>query len=73
MYVTLYDGNVHPGVNMLLGMGKLVGSNDQEAVATAGRDLQESAKGASERIVELVGEVCLNPVHHIHSNADTLV
>ncbi len=57
MYVTLYDGNVHPGVNMLLGMGGLVGSNDREAVAAAGKELQDWAEGASDQIVHLIAEV----------------
>ena len=57
MYVTLYDSNVHPGVNMLLGMGKLVGSNDQAAIAAAGVEIQDWAQGASDRIVQLVTEV----------------
>lgn len=57
MYVTLYDGNVHPGVNMLLGMGKLVGSNDREAVAAAGKEIQDWAQGASDSIVHLIAEV----------------
>ena len=57
MYVTLYDGHVHPGVNMLLGMGKLVGSNDQEAAATAGKEIQDWAQGASDSIVRLIAEV----------------
>lgn len=59
MYVTLYDSNVHPGVNMLLGMGKLVGSNDQTAIAAAGIEIQDWAQGASDRIVQLVTEVSL--------------
>ena len=57
MYVTLYDSNVHPGVNMLLGMGKLVGSNDQVAIAAAGTEILDWAQGASDRIVQLVTEV----------------
>ncbi len=57
MYVTLYDSNVHPGVNMLLGMGKLVGSNDQAAITAAGIEIQDWAQGASDRIVQLVTEV----------------
>ena len=57
MYVTLYDSNVHPGVNMLLGMGKLVGSNDYNAIAAAGQEIQEWAQGASDQIVTLVSEV----------------
>ncbi|RPD58003.1 hypothetical protein L226DRAFT_490578, partial [Lentinus tigrinus ALCF2SS1-7] len=56
MYVTLYDGNVHPGVNMLLGMGKLVGSNNPQEVADAGQKIQDWAKEASEKIVKLVSE-----------------
>ncbi|TBU23615.1 hypothetical protein BD311DRAFT_768173 [Dichomitus squalens] len=56
MYVTLYDGNVHPGVNMLLGMGKLVGSKDQAAIAAAGTEIQGWAQGASDRIIQLVSE-----------------
>ena len=57
MYVTLYDGNIHPGVNMLLGMGKLVGTSNPEAIAAAGQDIQDWAKQASNRIVQLVSEV----------------
>ncbi|KAI0644338.1 hypothetical protein C8Q79DRAFT_141228 [Trametes meyenii] len=56
MYVTLYQGNVHPGVNMLLGMGSLVGSGDQRAVTKAGDDIQRWANAASQRITELVVE-----------------
>ncbi|KAI0666903.1 hypothetical protein C8Q78DRAFT_1082786 [Trametes maxima] len=56
MYVTLYRGNVHPGVNMLLGMGSLVGSGDQRAVTKAGDDIQRWANAASKRITELVVE-----------------
>ena len=63
MYVTLYDGNVHPGVNMLLGMGKLVGSNDREAVAEAGKEIQDWAQGASDRIVHLISEVSFFGIH----------
>ena len=59
MYVTLYDGNVHPGVNMLLGMGKLVGSGDQQALVAARCELEEWARNASNRIVQLVNEVRL--------------
>ena len=59
MYVTLYDGHVHPGVNMLLGMGKLVGSNDPDAVAAAGKEIQDWAQGASDSIVHLITEVSL--------------
>ena len=61
MYVTLYNGNVHPGVNMLLGMGKLVGSNDQAAIAAAGTEIQNWAQGASDRIIQLVSEVSPSP------------
>ena len=57
MYVTLYDGHVHPGVNMLLGMGKLVGSNDPDAVAAAGKEIQDWAQVASDSIVHLIAEV----------------
>ncbi|KAI0793599.1 hypothetical protein C8Q74DRAFT_1314667 [Fomes fomentarius] len=56
MYVTLYDSNVHPGVNMLLGMGGLVGSKDVPAIAKAGQEIQTWAQGASDKIVELVAE-----------------
>ncbi|KAI0742067.1 hypothetical protein C8Q80DRAFT_1110850 [Daedaleopsis nitida] len=56
MYVTLYDSHVHPGVNMLLGMGKLVGSDDYTAVAAAGQEIQDWAKDASDKIVQLVSE-----------------
>ncbi|KAI0644313.1 hypothetical protein C8Q79DRAFT_140560 [Trametes meyenii] len=56
MYVTLYQGNVHPGVNMLLGMGGLVGSNDHLAIAKAGGDIQQWANAASKRITEIVVE-----------------
>ncbi len=60
MYVTLYDSNVDPGVNMLLGMGGLVGSNDYPAIANAGQEIQTWAKGASDKIVELVAEVSIS-------------
>ena len=53
MYVTLYDGHVHPGVNMLLGMGKLVGSNDPDAVAAAGKEIQDWAQGADRKSTRL--------------------
>ncbi|KAI0644332.1 hypothetical protein C8Q79DRAFT_1012124 [Trametes meyenii] len=56
IYVTLYQGNVHPGVNMLLGMGGLVGSNDHLAIAKAGGDIQQWANAASKRITEIVVE-----------------
>ncbi|KAI0761392.1 hypothetical protein BD413DRAFT_666104 [Trametes elegans] len=56
MYVTLYDGNVHPGVNMLLGMGALVGSGDKRAIAAAGDRIQDWAEDASNRIASLVVE-----------------
>ena len=57
MYVTLYDDNVHPGVNMLLGMGALVGSGDKPAIAAAGDRIQDWAEDASKRIASLVVEV----------------
>ena len=42
---------------LLLGMGKLVGSNDYNAIAAAGQEIQEWAQGASDQIVTLVSEV----------------
>ena len=57
MYVTLYKGNVHPGVNMVLGMGGLVGSDNQGAIAAAGEEIKIWATAASNRIVELIEEV----------------
>ena len=71
MYVTLYDGNVHPGVNMLLGMGKLVGSNDHEAVAEAGKEIQEWAQGASDKIVHLISEVSSIDIHSRRASDDS--
>ncbi|KAI1784673.1 hypothetical protein LXA43DRAFT_194926 [Ganoderma leucocontextum] len=56
MYVTLYNKDVHPGVNMLLRMGGLVGANDANAVAKAGRDIQDWAQAANDHIVELIAE-----------------
>ena len=60
MYVTLYNGHVHPGVNMLLGMGKLVGAQDPVAVAVAGNQIQEWAQAANNQIVQLIAQVCLS-------------
>ena len=57
MYVTLYNGHVHPGVNMVLGMGGLIGSNDTAAIAAAGEEIKAWAAAASDRIVHLVSEV----------------
>ncbi|KAI1785908.1 hypothetical protein LXA43DRAFT_975985 [Ganoderma leucocontextum] len=60
MYVSLYDSNVHPGVNMLLDMGKLVGSRDQQALVAARCEIEEWARNASNRIVQLVNEAQAN-------------
>nr|VWO97729.1 Non-specific serine/threonine protein kinase (EC [Ganoderma boninense] len=69
MYVTLYDSNVHPGVNMLLGMGKLVGSNNQNAIMAASVEIQDWAQGASDRIVQLVTELMtFIPLQRAHAN-----
>ena len=57
MYVTLYNGHVHPGVNMVLGMGGLIGSNDIAAITAAGEEIKAWATTASDRIVHLVSEV----------------
>lgn len=59
MYVTLYNGHVHPGVNMVLGMGGLIGSGDQVAIAAAGEEIKTWASAASGEIVSLVRTVCL--------------
>ncbi|PIL29443.1 hypothetical protein GSI_08385 [Ganoderma sinense ZZ0214-1] len=80
MYVTLYDGNVHPGVNMLLGMGKLVGSDDREAVAAAGKEIQDWAQGASDKIVHLISERTheneqdiQNRIHELENSLGTIL
>lgn len=59
MYVTLYNKQVHPGVNMLLGMGKLVGAKDPFAIALAGKEIQAWAQDASNQMVVLITTVCL--------------
>ena len=65
MYVTLYNGHVHPGVNMVLGMGGLIGSNDKAAITAAGNDITTWASAASDQIVHLVSEVyTFNAVYH---------
>ena len=56
MYVTLYNGNVHPGVNMVFWMGGLIGSNDEAAITTAGDKITAWATAASHRIVDLITE-----------------
>ncbi|KAM5544447.1 hypothetical protein V8D89_002107 [Ganoderma adspersum] len=56
MYVTLYNGHVHPGVNMLLGMGKHVGTQDHAAVAVAGKQIQDWAEEANKQIVILISQ-----------------
>ena len=64
MYVTLYNENVHPGVNMVLGMGGLIGSKDQAAITAAGEEVKTWATTASDRIVKLIADVrsCTHPV-----------
>ena len=57
MYVALYNDSVHPGVRMLLGMGALAESNDLGEIDEAGRRIQLWARGARERIVELLVQV----------------
>ena len=63
MYVTLYDGSIHPGINMLLGMGKLVGTNDPERIAAAGREIQGWAEEANIKIVQLISEVRIHQTY----------
>ena len=57
MYVLVYSGHVHPGVNMVLGMGGLIGSNDTTAITAAGEEIKAWDTDASDRIVHLVSEV----------------
>ena len=56
MYVTVYNGHVHPGVNMVLGMGGLIGSNDTAAITAAGEEITAWATAASDQIVHLVSK-----------------
>ncbi|EJF57793.1 hypothetical protein DICSQDRAFT_173545 [Dichomitus squalens LYAD-421 SS1] len=54
MYVTLYDDSVHPGVKMLSGMGALTKSDDPEDIDRAGKNIQDWAQDARDRICNMM-------------------
>ena len=57
MYVTLYNRDVHRGVKMVLGLGRLDGSSDRNDIDAAGRALQDWEAEANRNIKQLIDEV----------------